>query len=228
MAVAFNLKGTRRPSADPFTQTAVKEVVFIVDKSGSMAVCRDQVLSGYNEYVDALKRATDLNIRFSATFFDTEVAIGKQSVPIQDVPRLTPARYAPGGCTALYDAIGQTLDALDRRLQGTRDTPVVVIIQTDGHENASREFDQQRIREQIKTLEQRGNWSFVFMGADQDAWDAAAPLGISFDNTLSYASTATGQSILRNADYTLKHLRSDAGQTRSFYTAEPPEEPPSP
>lgn len=215
MAIAMGPMTGGKPTGIVVTKT--KEVAFIVDKSGSMESCRAQVISGFNEFVGDLQREKDLDIRFSATFFDTGVEQRLQGVPVSEAPVLTRENYTPGGCTALYDALGATLNKMEARLSGNNDTPIVVIVQTDGLENSSREFGQPEIAAKIKLLSARGNWTFVFMGADQDAWATAAPLGISKENTLSYASSNTAGSIGTTSSSTAELLRSGKKQTRSFY-----------
>lgn len=213
MAIAMAPGSTTTPTA-----TKTKEVAFIVDKSGSMETCREQVISGFNEFVGDLKRERDMDIRFSATFFDTEVVVRHDGWTVGDVPILTRDTYRPGGTTALYDAVGATLNALERRLAGNTDTPVVVVIQTDGHENSSREYGHAQIARRISDLQAKGNWTFVFMGANQDAWAAASKLNIPQMNTMSYDSTRTGQSIGSTSQATLKHLRTGLKATKGFYS----------
>ena len=201
----------------PAVERAVKQVAFIVDKSGSMQSCRTQVISGFNEFVGDLKKEAALDIRFTLTLFDTVVEERHTALPVADVPLLGDETYVPGGCTALYDALGLTLASLENRLGEDRETPVVVVVMTDGLENSSREYGQRAISDRIKALSDKGNWTFVFMGADQDAWAAAAPLGIPPANTLSYASAQTGATMEQTTGATLKHLKSGARATRDFY-----------
>lgn len=209
--------GSKSPAV---TATKTKEVAFIVDKSGSMEACREQVISGFNEFVGDLQREADLSINFWATMFDTVIEHQVHGRPVKEVNPLTRESYVPGGCTALYDALGATLNKMEALLKDETQTPIVVVVMTDGHENSSREFNQQAIAARIKALQDKGNWTFVFMGAAQDAWAAAAPLGIAQANTMSYESKATGQSITSNSQATIAHLRSGDLQTRSFYQHE--------
>lgn len=205
------------PTQNAPVATKVKEVAFIVDKSGSMDSCRQQVISGYNEFVGDLKREKDLDIRFSLTLFDTIVHVMFHSHTVTDVRDMDAAAYAPDGWTALYDALGLTLSALEARLGSDKDTPVVVIVMTDGQENSSREFNRDKIKAKIEALQKRGNWTFVFMGADQDAWAAGGAIGIPRANTLSYGKAVTGQSIGQTSQATTTLLRSGNKSSDSFY-----------
>lgn len=215
MAVTLGPNSPGAPAAPRATK--VKEVAFIVDESGSMETCRQQVISGYNEFVGDLKREKELDIRFSLTLFDTEVRTVVKGELVREIRDMETNDYRPAGNTALYDALGATLNALETRLKGDTETPITVIVMTDGQENSSREFTREAIRTRIEGLQRQGNWTFVFMAADQDARAAGGAIGIPPANTLSYSSSATGQSISQTSDATLKHLRSGEKQSRSLY-----------
>lgn len=197
-----------------------KHVLAIVDSSGSMDSCRSQVISGFNEYLNDLKRESDGEIRFSLTFFETAVNVIHTGVPVEKVKPLSLETYFPLGCTALYDAIGRSVKALEEKLAGEKDPTILVVIMTDGHENASREFNQNQIRQMITEREGRGNWSFVYLGADQDAWDASAKIGVAAGNTLTYDTARTGQTITTVSASTRSYLKAGKKQTKSFFTPE--------
>lgn len=117
----------------------------------------------------------------------------------------------PCGSTALYDAIGFALAEV--KLVG--EDRFIVIIMTDGFENASKEFTKEMITAKIKLREQAGNWTFVYMGADQDAWAVASSLGFAQGNVLSYASATTGTVMHNLATST---TTASSGTTRSVKT----------
>lgn len=192
-----------------------KCVALVVDKSGSMEAVRQQVISGTNEYLQMLRG--EKKVSLSLTFFDTEVKSPYVNVAVDKVPDLSVESYRPSGMTALYDAIGQTVAKTEASLTGKK-PKVLVVIQTDGEENSSKEYTREKIRDLIAAKEKEGNWTFVFLGADQDAWLAAAPLGISQSNSLSYESKTTGGTISGPvATATRNLLRSANAQTRDFF-----------
>mgnify|MGYP001614748731 FL=1 len=116
-----------------------KVVAAILDKSGSMAACRSEVIDGFNEFLGTLEG--EANTTVSVTLFDTVVTLAHDAKVPADVPKLTSESYAPGGCTALLDAIGKTVSALGAKVGTGADAPsVVCLIMTDGQENSSQEF----------------------------------------------------------------------------------------
>jgi hypothetical protein len=102
---------------------------------------------------------------------------------IKDVPLLNRETYSPNNLTPLYDAVGRTVSAIDKKKLGKK--TVLVVIITDGEENASKEYNQKKIFDLI-SAKQKAGWTFVFMGADQDAWLAGQVIGIVKANTLSF------------------------------------------
>jgi uncharacterized protein YegL len=193
-------------------------LAFIVDKSSSMASCRSQVISGYNEYMQTMKEEVQDPLKVYVTFFDTVVTKIHDGIPIADVPNLTSATYCPGGMTAMYDAIGETLTAIKASLKGKKIKPkITVVIQTDGDENSSKEFDRAKINALIAKLEKEGNWTFVFMGADQDAWKNASKIGIAQGNTLSYKGSETQSTFRKAALCSTQYMASADLSTKSFF-----------
>jgi hypothetical protein len=193
-------------------------LAFIVDKSSSMSSCRSQVISGYNEYMGTMKSEVQDPLRVYVTFFDTVVTQIHDGIDIADVPDLTPQTYCPGGMTAMYDAIGQTLTTIKASLKGKKVKPkITVVIQTDGEENSSKEFDRAKINALIAKLEKEGNWTFVFMGADQDAWANASKIGISQGNTLSYSGAETLKTFRKAALCSTQYMASADLSTKSFF-----------
>lgn len=181
---------TRQPTRNPV------HVLICLDKSGSMMFCADQARSAFNEFVTGLSGDGN-DYTLSAILFDTEIRPLFSNLKLADVPKLDENNYVPSGTTALYDAIGHLLDSAKLRW-GTMKQPYgkpkqrfLCIIQTDGQENSSRRYSQRTIFDKIKHRQDAGNWTFVFLGADQDAWETSQTLGISQGNTLSYDSSAS-------------------------------------
>lgn len=167
-------------------------VNFILDKSGSMHDMRKAVISGFNEYVDNLRKEKDM--LFSFTLFDcSEVEHRYIAEPIADIAKLTRKNYVPGSATPLYDAVCSTvIEARDKLDSEYGKYSSLVVVMTDGMENASQEFTMQEFVKLKKELEGRGNWTFVFMGANQDAWATAQQWGLSSGNTMSWDATEAG------------------------------------
>ncbi len=167
-------------------------ISFILDRSGSMESIRKNVIGGFNEYINGLKKSKEKkNILFSLTTFDT-MGIEKPYVaePILKVEPLNNHNYVPRAGTPLYDAAVNTIEALADKVE--KGQPVLVVIMTDGEENSSVEHNQSCFKDLVEQLKVRGNWTFVFMGANQDAWANAASFGMDMGNTMEWKSTLAG------------------------------------
>lgn len=168
----------------------ITQVVFILDKSGSMESCKKATVSGFNEYISSLKKDKENEYEFSLTCFNTEVEEKYISEPIKNIKPLNADSYNTDGGTALYDAACRTIErVLEKSKTGEK---FLVVIMTDGEENASSKFTETNLREKIKTLEGTKNWKFVFMGANQDSWLTAQRYGFSRGNVANYNATDMG------------------------------------
>jgi hypothetical protein len=168
-------------------------LTIILDKSGSMIEVRDVTISAFNEYLQG-QRAEPGRCDVTLTLFDTRITTPHLEVPIADVPALTSQTYVPGGMTALWDAVGSTIVAVGdhyaRRPEEQRPGRVLVVVQTDGYENSSREYTAAKVRDMITHQREVYGWEFLFLGADQDAWLAGQAMGVA--NTISYDNTREG------------------------------------
>lgn len=165
---------------------------FILDRSGSMESIRETVISGFNEYINGLKTSkAKKNLLFSLITFDSMgIEHPYKAVPILDVKPLTRRTFQPRAGTPLYDAAVNTIE--DIAVKAEAKQPVLVVIMTDGEENSSQEHDENCFKDLIEKLKAKGNWTFVFMGANQDAWSNAAKFGFDAGNTMQWASTTEG------------------------------------
>jgi hypothetical protein len=154
----------------------------ILDKSGSMHSKVQDVIGGFNLYLDELAKESAVDYGFSLTLFDTVVELRYKAAPLANVAKLDEASYLPGGNTALLDAIGNTVQSVST--QGF--DKIITVIMTDGEENSSREWKLNAIRELIKTKEASGNWTFVFLGANVDAFEQGANLGVPIAQSVRY------------------------------------------
>lgn len=150
-------------------------VVFILDESGSMSGQAPDTIKGCNEYIDKLKADHQgERILFTLTQFNSTVRVVHNAELIEDIPHLTKETYVADGYTALYDAIGISINEVSKRVN--QDSNVLVVIMTDGLENASKEFNFQQVKDLIEEKKQK-EWSFVFMGADPTAQAVGESLG---------------------------------------------------
>jgi hypothetical protein len=195
-------------------------VIFIIDESGSMSTAAKDVRGGFNSYVEKLKGDGN-KYSLTAIKFGTRVRPLFANLSLKEVPQLDEKNYTPMDTTALYDAIGHGF-SVAKESWSTPDkpfgeNPVIMIIMTDGFENASREYKKEHVVEGIKEREAAKNWTFVYLGADQDAWSIAGDLGISQGNTMSYASDNTSRTFDNVAHATARASRGGSGQTFSFF-----------
>lgn len=195
---------------------------FILDETGSMYECLKSTISGFNEYVDTLKHEAQEKaspIRMSLTKFNSlKVDVVYTAKKIDEVPHLTLETYQPNALTPLFDAIAETVKFVDVELKEKKKFKILCVIMTDGQENASRKFNKTTISELIKNKEEEG-WSFVFLGANQDAWEAGGEIGIAQGNIATYTASNVGYGAAFNtlAVDTMKYSSSSFhGATRSF------------
>jgi uncharacterized protein YegL len=192
-------------------------VSFVLDETGSMEIVKSQTISGFNEYIDTLKKEKNSeNVLFTLTQFNSDkVAVVYDGVSLGKVIHLNNDTYSPRATTPLYDAIGRTIHSIETKVKGKKQS-VLVVIQTDGEENSSKEFNREKIFSLIDEKKKLG-WTFAYLGADQDAWAASQLMGISFANTLSYTGSQTTGAFRQVARGTSAYVQSSGTQTDSFY-----------
>jgi hypothetical protein len=192
-------------------------VSFVLDETGSMQGVKEQTISGFNEYVDTLKAEKNAkDIRFTLTKFNSEkVEMVHESVKTSKVAHLNNETYRPAALTPLYDAIGRTIRSLEKKIEGKK-RKALVVIQTDGFENHSKEFNQKGIFDLIEEKKKEG-WTFAFLGADQDAWVTGQKMGIPKGSSLSYASAQSRKAFQDVAFSTSEYLRDRGRQTDEFF-----------
>ncbi len=172
-------------------------VNFILDKSGSMSSVCAATISGVNEYIESLQADKNADYEMALTLFDS--AVFKTPVkPISAVEKLTSDSYSPFGNTALYDAVCKTIHETKGIVK--EDQKVLTVIMTDGAENASREYKREQLKAMIEECEKTGKWTFVFLGANQDAWANASNFGFAQQNVTNFQASPVG---MRSAMATL-------------------------
>ena len=175
-------------------------ISFVLDKSGSMAGLTEATISGFNEF-KADQAAAPGRALFSLTLFDTQIYHACSAVPIAEVPDLDYASYRPGGCTALYDAVGSAILSVDRFLDAGNGPvdQVVFVVMTDGLENSSREFDQRRVFDMIADRQKTREYEFVYLGANQDSYVESERMGVAAGRSMDWAATPAGTRQTLNA-----------------------------
>jgi Mg-chelatase subunit ChlD len=165
-------------------------IVVVLDKSGSMGSCRDEVTSGFNHFIEEQKKVPG-NASVSIVMFDTVYTTPVVNIPLERINVLDKTNYTPYGNTALLDAVGRAIRDAD---VSAGDRQVVFVIVTDGQENSSHEFTRTRIKELITERQGKG-WDFIFLGANQDAFSEAQGMGVPTANVANYSSTVRGQTM---------------------------------
>lgn len=168
------------------------ELVMILDESGSMYRLKEDTIGGYNDLISKQKKIKGI-CNVTTVLFNTKVHALCKSLDIKKVEELKDDDYNPGGCTALFDAVGQTIATLENKLKSdnSKDVKVIVAITTDGLENSSVEYDQHTIKTMIENKKEEG-WDFLFLGANIDVVKEAAKIGIRKDKTISFMPTPKG------------------------------------
>ena len=163
-------------------------VSFLLDRTGSMEAIKDETIGGFNAYLDTLEREAGDLISFTLITFDSQsIDTLYAGARLAEVQRLTPETYQPRAYTPLIDACVKTIKATEETIATRRDKPrVIVVFQTDGEENASRQHTLDELRSLIERRKVE-DWQFVFLGADLDAYAAARSFGIAEEATLAYS-----------------------------------------
>ena len=189
-------------------------VHLLLDMTGSMAARKDETIAAFNEYIKSLQASDDTK-GFSFTFsqFNSIIGVKKivKQVSMKDVPLLDDSNYRPDAVTPLYDAIGRIIHDADK--QADKNDAVLIVIQTDGQENASQEYTKEAVKQLIKDRE---SWQFVYLGCDLDAMGQGAALGIQAGNTMSYNNKNTRTAYARMASSTINYAAGGSKSTRSF------------
>jgi Mg-chelatase subunit ChlD len=171
------------------------EIAFILDRSGSMESCREAAIEGFNSFLQEQQRTEGL-AKLTLILVDDEYLVPIDALPVAEILPLDNDSYVAHGSTALLDAIGRTIDELGARLAALpeKDRPmqVIVAILTDGLENSSQNYTWQQIADAIKQQSERYRWTFLFLGANQDAIATAAQMNITAPNAAAYVADAAG------------------------------------
>lgn len=167
----------------------------IIDASGSMSHLASDTIGNFNSFLKEQQEQPG-EANFTLCVFNTDYRLVHDFTKIANVGKLTKGTYSPNGGTALFDAMGATIESVGRKLaamsEEERPSKVITLIMTDGHENSSRRFTAAQIKTMVTHQQDVYSWEFVFMGANIDAITAGTDLGISIHNTLNYSATPAG------------------------------------
>jgi len=194
-------------------------VSVVLDESGSMASVWAATVAGFNEYVDGLRRSP-VPTRLGCLKFDTEYRRYCAVMPVANVPPMTTQNYAPRGGTALLDAVVKALGDADAEKRPDERALVVVI--TDGEENSSKAATLDQVKAAVAERAARGDWTFVFLGANVDAFKVGASLGAAFTaNASQWKSNDAGTlAMYRNlAGATMAYASNQAKATATFWAS---------
>ena len=171
------------------------ELVFILDKSGSMSGLEKDTIGGFNSMLQKQKDVEG-ECRITTVLFDNSYELLHDRIDIRAVGPMTEREYRVGGSTALLDAIGRTINKLVSVQRSTaeeyRAEKVMFVIITDGEENSSREFSSDKIKAMIEHEKQKYGWEFIFLGANIDAVETAGRFGIGVDRAVDYLADSKG------------------------------------
>ena len=171
------------------------EIVFILDRSGSMAGLEDDTIGGFNAMVEKQKKGEG-EVLVSTVLFSDGSQVLYDRVPLGKIEPMTEQQYQVGGCTALLDAIGGAVHHIANVHKYAReeDRPgkTIFVITTDGMENASRAYNYDEVQRMVKHEQEKYGWEFLFLGANMDAISAARSFGICSDRAVRYRRDSVG------------------------------------
>lgn len=188
------------------------EMVFLLDRSGSMGSLTDDTIGGFNSMIEQQKKE-DGEAYVTTVLFNSNRFVLHDHVNIQEIQPMTHADYMAYGMTALLDAAGATIDSIGERLANTpeeeRPEKVIFVITTDGYENDSREYTRDKVKEMIEHQQNKYSWVFMFLGANMDAVAEAGKYGIDSNFAATYTANDIGtSSVYACTSKSLSNLRS--------------------
>ena len=173
----------------------ITELVFVLDKSGSMAGLEADTIGGFNAMIEKQKKL-DGKVYVSTVLFSNYSQVVHDRVDINEVAPMTDRDYCPGGCTALLDALGGAIHhiGLIHHYARPEDVPehTIFVITTDGMENASHQYSAEEVRKMIRKEEEQYGWEFLFLAANIDAVETGARFGIRRERAVNYTASQAG------------------------------------
>ncbi len=193
--------GYERAFGQKFSDQKLTEIVFILDKSGSMGGMESDTIGGFNAMLDKQKAATG-EAFLTTVLFNDKVEILHDRVPLGSVEHITQAEYNVSGTTALLDAVGETINRIktiqSSARESERPSKTIFCITTDGMENASAEYNYAAVKKLIDERKEAG-WEFLFLGADIDSAAVAERMGIDRSRAANYKKDSRGSNLMYEA-----------------------------
>jgi len=176
---------------EEFMMNEISQLVFILDRSGSMQGLEKSTIKGFNQTIE--KQKSEEGIAYVTTIlFNDDFEILYQSVPLNQIKKMKEKDYNVQGCTALLDTVGfSILDMIEKQKKKKSDHVIFVII-TDGYENASKEFTYSQIKNLIIKQQEHYGWEFIFLGARIDAQKEASKIGIDSQHSIKFYEDDSG------------------------------------
>jgi uncharacterized protein YegL len=175
------------------------EIVYILDRSGSMSGLEADTIGGFNSMMEKQKKTGEKAL-VSTVLFDDECEVIHDRIPIEKIEKMTDKQYYVRGCTALLDAVGGAIHHIGNVHKYAReeDRPekTIFVITTDGMENASRNYSREKIEKMVKKQQKKYGWEFIFIGANIDAYAEAQKFGIRRDRAVNYVHDSRGTGIV--------------------------------
>ena len=174
------------------------EIVFILDRSGSMCGLEEDTIGGFNSLI-AKQKKQEGEALISTILFDDCTEVLHDRIPLDRIKPMTEEDYYVRGCTALMDALGKAIKHISTihkyAREEDRPSKTIFIITTDGKENASRQYSSERVKKMVEERKSKYGWEFLFLGANIDAVETAGHFGISKDRAVNYHSDAEGTAL---------------------------------
>ena len=193
---------TKNSKKNEKSGNGITEIVFIIDKSGSMAGLEEDTIGGINAFIETQKNEEGTAL-VTTVLFSTKFEKKHDRLSLSEIEPMTRADYCVGGGTALYDALGDAIEHITMVHKYIRkeDVPekTIFVITTDGMENASREYTYDRVRKMIEHEQEKYGWEFLFLGANIDAAKEAARFGITEDRAANYHADRQGTAVIYEA-----------------------------
>ena len=183
----------------------------LVDKSGSMSDCIDQTINGFNEQIAKIREMElefpEQQMTIGLTTFNIRVSHLYYMKPVEHAYKMDERNYQPDGSTAMLDAMAETMKELSLLQQQSNEqipTTVVMVILTDGYENASRRYTLKNVKEMVEEREASGTWTFSFLGATLDAVDVAEQMSIRRENSIAFEKRDMKGEVWDRLDFSMR------------------------
>ena len=183
-------------------KNGITEMVFILDRSGSMGGLESDTIGGFNAMIEKQKKQEG-KAYVTTVLFDHEIKVLHDRVDLSEIQPMTDKDYTVRGTTALIDAIGMTIGRIKEQHKELSEDEVpehtIFVITTDGMENASKEYSSKDVKKMIEHQKKKHNWEFLFIGANIDAVETAKHFGIDKNRAVNYKADSRGTSVLYSA-----------------------------